>query len=191
MEPKRCPWPGSDPAMVAYHDKEWGTPCHDDRLWFEFITLDAFQAGLSWQIVLNKREGFRKAFDDFQPEIIVNYSAARQEGLRRNPEIIRNRLKIAATVSNAEAFLRVKEEFGSFDSYIWQFTAGKPIQNTWKSQDEVPASTPLSDRISQDLKKQGFKFVGTTIVYAFLQGAGIVNDHLVTCFRYKELCEKI
>ncbi len=187
MEKQRCPWPGTNELMMAYHDTEWGTPCHDDRLWFEFITLDAFQAGLSWQIVLNKREGFRQAFDNFEPAVIARYDAAKLEALRQDSGIIRNKLKIAATVTNARAFLKVQESYGSFDAYIWQFTGGKPIQNAWREPDEIPASTSLSDRISADLKARGFKFVGTTIVYAFLQGAGIVNDHLVTCFRYREL----
>ncbi|NQV38656.1 MAG: DNA-3-methyladenine glycosylase I [Candidatus Marinimicrobia bacterium] len=184
---KRCDWLGNNELMQKYHDDEWGTPCHDDRLWFEFITLDAFQAGLSWQIVLNKREGFRAAFDNFEPNIIATYDESKAEELRQNPAIIRNKLKINATITNAQAFLEVQKEFGSFDTYIWQFTNGKPIQNTLKSIKEIPASTPLSDEISTDLKKRGFKFVGTTIVYAFMQGAGIVNDHTVDCFRYKEL----
>lgn len=184
---KRCGWPGNNELMIKYHDEEWGAPCHDDRLWFEFITLDAFQAGLSWQIVLNKREGFRKAFDNFIPNIIAKYDESKAEELRQNPAIIRNRLKINATITNAQAFLDIQKEFGTFDAYIWQFTHGKPIHNQWKTMGEVPASSPLSDTISKDLKKRGFKFVGTTIVYAFMQGAGIVNDHTVDCFRYKEL----
>ncbi len=184
---KRCDWPGNNELMQKYHDEEWGTPCHDDRLWFEFITLDAFQAGLSWQIVLNKREGFRAAFNNFDPNIIATYDESKAEELQQNPAIIRNKLKIKATITNAQAFLEVQKEFGSFDTYIWQFTNRKPIRNTLKSIKEIPASTPLSDKISTDLKKRGFKFVGTTIVYAFMQGAGIVNDHTVDCFRYKEL----
>ncbi len=187
MTKQRCSWPGANERMLHYHDTEWGNPCHDDRLWFEYITLDAFQAGLSWQIVLNKREGFQRAFDNFNPQVVAGYDDAKCESLRQNPDIIRNRLKITATVSNAISFLNVQKEFDAFDNYIWQFTDGETIHNRWKSMQEIPVSTPLSDRISQDLKKRGFTFVGSTIVYAFLQAAGIVNDHTVDCFRYKEL----
>ncbi len=187
MDRTRCPWPGNNELMLQYHDHEWGVPCHDDHRWFEYITLDAFQAGLSWQIVINKREGFRSAFDGFDPVKIANYDEEKLESLRQNPAIIRNRLKIQATVTNAIAFLAVQKEFGSFDAFIWQFTEGKTIHNEWKILSDIPASTPLSDKVSKELKKQGFKFVGTTIVYAFLQAAGVVNDHTVDCYRYSEL----
>ncbi|MEE8340611.1 MAG: DNA-3-methyladenine glycosylase I [Candidatus Neomarinimicrobiota bacterium] len=188
-ELKRCDWPGSDELMMKYHDKEWGLPNHDDRKWFEYITLDAFQAGLSWAIVLKKRENFRKAFDNFEPKKIVEYDQAKFEELIQDAGIIRNKLKINATISNAKIFLDVQKEFGTFDKYIWQFVNGKPIVNKWKSISELPASTSVSDKLSADLKKRGFKFVGTTICYAFMQSAGMVNDHQVTCFRYKELLE--
>ena len=186
-EIQRCEWPGSNELMIKYHDEEWGRPNHDDRKWFEYITLDAFQAGLSWSIVLNKRENFRNAFDDFDPVKISNYSQNKIDDLIQDAGIIRNKLKINATISNAKAFIEVQKEYGSFDKYIWQFVNGKPILNHWKTTAEIPASTLESDKLSTDLKKHGFKFVGTTICYAFMQGAGIVNDHLITCFRYNEL----
>ena len=186
-EIQRCDWPGTDELMIKYHDEEWGTPNHDDRKWFEYITLDAFQAGLSWAIVLNKRENFRKAFDNFDPIIISKYSQNKIDELIQDTGIIRNKLKINATISNAKAFLEIQNEFGSFDNYIWQFVNGKPIINHWQSTEEIPVSTSESDKLSADLKKRGFKFVGTTICYAFMQGTGLVNDHLVYCFRYKEL----
>ena len=186
-ELQRCDWPGSDELMIKYHDEEWGVPNHDDRKWFEYITLDAFQAGLSWSIVLNKRENFRKAFDNFDPVIISKYSQNKIDELIHDAGIIRNKLKINATISNAKAFLDIQKEFRTFDNYIWQFVNGKPIVNNWRTMPEIPASTPESDVLSKDLKTHGFKFVGTTICYAFMQGAGMVNDHLVTCFRYKEI----
>ncbi len=186
-ELQRCDWPGSDELMIKYHDEEWGVPNHDDRKWFEYITLDAFQAGLSWSIVLNKRENFRKAFDNFDPVIISKYSQNKIDELIHDAGIIRNKLKINATISNAKAFLDIQKEFRTFDNYIWQFVNGKPIVNNWRTMSEIPASTPESDVLSKDLKTHGFKFVGTTICYAFMQGAGMVNDHLVTCFRYKEI----
>ena len=173
--------------MIKYHDEEWGEPCHDDRKLFEYVVLDSFQAGLSWAIILNKREGFRKAFDNFNPEKIAKYKINRIQELENNPEIIRNKLKIAATVTNAQAFLDIQKEFGSFDKYIWQFVGGKTITNERKNMGEIVASTKESDEMSKDLKKRGFKFVGTTICYAFMQAAGLVNDHTVDCFRYKEL----
>jgi DNA-3-methyladenine glycosylase I len=173
--------------MIKYHDEEWGTPVHDDRLWFEFITLDAFQAGLSWSIVLNKRENFREAMDNFVPEKIAQYDENKYNELVQNTGIIRNRAKIKATITNAKAFIEIQKEFGSFDKYIWQVFDNKPIVNKWKTTSEIPASTPDSDKLSKDLIDRGFKFVGTTICYAFMQGAGIVNDHLVDCFRYKQL----
>ena len=186
-EIQRCDWPGSNDLMIKYHDEEWGVPNHDDRKWFEYITLDAFQAGLSWAIVLNKRENFRKAFDNFNPDKIAEYNQSRIDALIQNAGIIRNKLKINATISNAKAFLDIQKEFGTFDKYIWQFVDGKPIINHWQTTEEIPASTLESDKLSKDLKSHGFKFVGTTICYAFMQGTGLVNDHLVSCFRYKEL----
>ena len=173
--------------MNKYHDEEWGVPVHDDRKLFEFIVLDGFQAGLSWSTILNKRENFRKAFDNFEPEVIAEYSEGKIETLLQDVGIIRNNLKIRATVNNARIFLEVQKEFGSFDKYIWQFTGGKTKVNHWEHSNEIPASSAESDKMSKDLKKRGFKFVGTTICYAFMQGAGIVNDHMVYCRRYEEL----
>lgn len=183
----RCTWPGSDEIMIRYHDEEWGVPVHDDLIWFEFIVLDAFQAGLSWKIVLHKREAFRQVFYDFDPVKVARMSEKEREKARQNPAIIRNRLKIRATVKNAMAFLKVQEKWGSFDSFIWSFTNGEIIHNSWTDLKEIPASTPLSDKVSNALKKEGFSFVGSTICYALLQASGVVNDHLVHCFRYKEL----
>ncbi len=188
-ELKRCAWPGADKLMQQYHDEEWGVPNHDDRKWFEYITLDAFQAGLSWAIVLKKRENFRKAFDNFNPKQIAGYNQIKINELIQNAGIIRNKLKINATISNAKAFLKIQQEFGSFDNYIWRFVEGKSIINQWEIIADLPASTPESDIVSQDLKSRGFKFVGTTICYAFMQSAGMVNDHLVSCFRYKKIVE--
>ncbi len=188
-ELQRCDWPGSDELMIKYHDDEWGVPNHDDRKWFEYITLDAFQAGLSWAIVLNKRENFRKAFNNFDPKIIAEYDQIKVEELIQDAGIIRNKLKINATISNAKVFLDVQKEFSGFDNYIWRFVNGKAIVNHWKSITNLPASTVESDKLSTDLKNRGFKFVGTTICYAFMQSAGMVNDHLITCFRYKEIIE--
>lgn len=173
--------------MIAYHDEEWGVPLHDDRKLFEFLVLDAFQAGLSWRTILHKRENFRLAFDDFDAQLIARYKKRKIGQLLENAGIVRNRMKIEATVGNAKAFLRVQSEYGSFDSYIWQFVGGQPKQNRWRSLKRLPASTPDSDRMSKDLKERGFKFVGTTICYAFMQAAGMVNDHLVQCFRYEEV----
>lgn len=173
--------------MVAYHDLEWGVPLHDDHKWFEFIILDAFQAGLSWKTILHKRENFRKAFDDFDYHKVAAYGQAKIETLLKDAGIIRNRLKVQAAVTNAQAFIAIQKEFGSFDAYIWKFTDGKPVVNRWALLSDIPASSSLSDAISKDMKKRGFKFVGTTIVYAFLQAGGIVNDHLVSCFRHAEL----
>ena len=187
MEKIRCDWPGANELMIKYHDEEWGTPVHDDRLWFEFITLDAFQAGLSWSIVLNKRENFRKAMDNFKPEKIAKYDENKYDELVQNAGIIRNRAKIKATINNAKAFLEIQKEFGSFDKFIWQIFDNEPIINKWKTTSEIPACTPDSNKLSKELLDRGFKFVGTTICYAFMQGAGVVNDHLVDCFRYKEL----
>lgn len=182
-----CNWPGNDPLMVAYHDHEWGTPVHDDHVHFEFFVLDLFQAGLSWSIVLKKREGFRQAFDQFDFEKIASYDERKIRELLRNEKIIRNQLKIRATITNAQKFLEVREEFGSFNQYIWQFTGHQTIHHRFTEISQLPASTPESDAMSRDLKKRGFKFVGTTICYAYMQAAGMVNDHLTHCFRYRKL----
>jgi DNA-3-methyladenine glycosylase I len=179
-----CNWPSNDPRMIEYHDTEWGIPLHDDRNLFEFMVLDAFQAGLSWKTVLHKRENFRKAFDNFEPEVIANYSEGKIQLLLQDAGIIRNRAKVRGTVENAKAFLKAREEFGTFDAYIWQFTGGKTIHNHLTSLSLMPVSSPESDAMSKDLKKRGFKFVGTTICYAFMQAAGMVNDHLVGCAGY-------
>lgn len=183
----RCDWSTSNQVMIKYHDEEWGVPLHDDHKLFEFFVLEGFQAGLSWQIVLNKREAFRKAFDSFNPEIVANYNTKKLEELIQNQAIIRNKLKIAATVNNAKRFLEVQKEFGSFDKYIWEFVDFKPIVNSFKTMKELPAKTPLSDKISADLKKRGFKFIGSTVIYAHMQATGMVNDHLVDCFRYEQI----
>lgn len=185
-ERTRCPWPTQE-NMIRYHDEEWGVPVHDDRRLFEFLILEGAQAGLSWQTVLNKRENYRAAFDDFDAEKIARYDDRKTAGLLANPGIIRNRLKIAATIQNAKAFLKVREEFGSFDAYLWRFVDGRPIINHRRSMKEVPARTAVSDALSKDLLKRGFKFVGSTICYANMQAVGLVNDHLVTCFRHGEL----
>ena len=184
---KRCQWPGDNVLMITYHDEEWGVPVHDDRKLFEFLVLDGFQAGLSWQTILNKRENFREAFDDFDAERIVAYKKRKIAQLLNNAGIVRNRLKVHASVSNARAFLEVQDELGSFDALIWQFVDGKPKQNAWKTMKQVPASTPVSDRMSKELKQRGFRFVGSTICYAFMQAAGLVNDHVVSCFRHREV----
>ncbi|WP_319407896.1 DNA-3-methyladenine glycosylase I [uncultured Desulfosarcina sp.] len=184
---QRCGWPGDDPLMIRYHDAEWGVPVHDDRKWFEFIVLDAFQAGLSWKTVLHKREAFHQVFYGFDAQRVAGMSEKAMADAMANPAIIRNRLKIRAAVKNAGAFLRLQDIHGSFDDYIWAFTGGRVVQNRWKTLESVPAKTDLSDTVSKDLKQQGFTFVGSTICYSFLQAAGVVNDHLVTCFRYREL----
>ena len=183
----RCVWAGSDPLYRDYHDLEWGVPVHDDRLLFEFLILEGAQAGLSWITILRKREAYRSAFARFDPAMVATFDNARQAELLTNAGIVRNRLKIASTISNARAFLAVQEEYGSFDAYLWRFVAGKPIQNAWSSLAQVPASTPLSDALSRDLKKRGFRFVGSTICYAFMQAVGMVNDHTTDCFRWQEL----
>ena len=183
----RCSWPGDDPLYIAYHDSEWGVPVHDDRQLFEFLTLETFQAGLSWITVLRKRDNFRKAFDDFDYHKIAKYGQDKQDMLREDAGIIRNRLKIAAAVNNAQRFIEVQEEFGSFDKYIWAFVDFKPLDTACKSPEDVPNTTEISDRLSKDLKKRGFKFVGSTVVYAHMQATGMVNDHIKSCFRYKEL----
>ncbi len=183
-DPARCPWCGTDPLYVAYHDTEWGVPVHDDRTWFEFLTLEGAQAGLSWLTILRKRENYRRAFADFDPQKVARYTPARVEKLMQDPGIVRNRLKIESTISNAKAFLAVQKEFGSFDAYMWQWVDGTPIVNRPRTLKDVPASTPLSDRISKDMKKRGFRFVGSTIIYAHMQATGLVNDHLVSCHRH-------
>jgi DNA-3-methyladenine glycosylase I len=186
-EPKRCGWvAGATPLMIAYHDEEWGVPVHDDRRHFEFLVLEGAQAGLSWSIVLNKREGYRRAFSDFDPAKVARYTNARIEKLTANPAIIRNRQKIEAAVRNAGAFLAVQEEFGSFDAYCWRFVGGRPRLNRWTAHGQVPATSVESDALSKDLKKRGFSFVGSTVIYAHMQAVGMVNDHLVDCFRYRE-----
>ncbi|MCG3197291.1 MAG: DNA-3-methyladenine glycosylase I [Candidatus Omnitrophica bacterium] len=182
----RCAWPTND-LMREYHDTEWGVPLHEDRKHFEFLILDAAQAGLSWNTVLQKRENYRKAFAEFDPEKVARFTPKRIEKLLQNPGIIRNRLKVQSAITNARAFLAVREEFGSFDAYIWRFVNGKPITNKWRSLSELPASTPISDTMSKDLKRRGFAFVGSTICYAYMQAAGLVNDHVVQCFRYNEV----
>lgn len=187
MDKLRCGWPGNDPLMVKYHDDEWGVPCHDDRKLFEYIILDTFQAGLSWAIVLNKRENFRKAFDNFDPEKIASYAFKRIRILESDAGIIRNKLKIAATVTNARAFLAIQKESGTFEKYIWGFVDNKPVVNQHQKDSDIGATSPESDAMSFDLKKRGFKFIGSTICYAFMQGAGLVNDHVIDCFRYKEV----
>jgi DNA-3-methyladenine glycosylase I len=183
----RCAWAGTDAPMVAYHDREWGVPVHDDRKHFEFLLLDAFQAGLSWAIVLKKRAAFRAAFDDFDPEKIARYRAPKLARLLKDPGIIRNRQKIRAAVTNARAFLDLVDREGSFDRFVWGFVQGVPLRNRWSRTGQVPARSPVSDRLSQALKAQGFAFVGSTICYAYMQAAGLINDHLVGCFRYREL----
>ena len=187
---KRCDWVSpDDPVYVAYHDQEWGVPVHDDRLLFEFLILEGMQAGLSWKTILNKRENFRKAFDDFEAQKIAAYGEDKVATLLTDPGIIRNRLKVNAAISNARSFLDVQKEFGSFDQYMWSFVGGKTIHNSWKRMDEIPAHTPESDALSKDLLRRGFKFVGSTIVYAHMQAIGMVNDHTMGCFRYRELVE--
>jgi DNA-3-methyladenine glycosylase I len=185
-KPTTCPWPNNDPLMIEYHDKEWGVPLHDDQKLFEFMLLDAFQAGLSWKTILHRREGFRNAFAEFDPVKVAAFDETNILELMQDTGIIRNQLKIRASVTNAQAFLRVQKEFGTFDKYIWQFTEGKPILNKLKDLSSIQVSTKESDAMSKDLKKRGFKFVGTTICYAFMQAAGMVNDHMVYCSRYKE-----
>jgi DNA-3-methyladenine glycosylase I len=187
MTKTRCKWSNSDPLYIEYHDKEWGVPVHDDRVLFEFLILEGMQAGLSWITILRKRQNFRKAFDNFDPDKIARYDKRKIKKLLADPGIIRNRLKVAAAVTNARAFLKTQEEFGTFDKYIWRFVDGKPIRNKWKSIKQVPAKTKESDVLSKDLLSRGFKFVGSTICYAHMQATGMVNDHMVHCFRYNEL----
>ena len=184
---KRCDWANGSDLLQSYHDHEWGVEVHDDRTLFEFLILEGAQAGLSWSTILRKREAYRKAFDHFDARKVAGYSEKTVARLLANPDIIRNRLKINAAITNAGAFLQVQKEFGSFDRYIWQFVDGKPIRNAWQTMTDVPASTPESIAMSKDLQKRGFKFVGPTICYAFMQAVGMVNDHVVDCFRYREL----
>jgi DNA-3-methyladenine glycosylase I len=183
---RACPWPASDPLMIAYHDTEWGVPLYDDQKLFEFLVLEGMQAGLSWRTVLHKRENFRRAFDGFNPEKIARYGSAKIARLMHDAGIIRNRLKIEASISNARAFLSIQEKAGGFHKYLWQFTAGKPILNRWKRLKDLPSMSPESDAMSKDLKEKGFRFVGSTVCYAHMQATGMVNDHLITCFRHAE-----
>ncbi|MFO0892753.1 MAG: DNA-3-methyladenine glycosylase I [Isosphaeraceae bacterium] len=182
----RCGWAKND-LSIRYHDEEWGVPLHDDRRWFEFLILEGAQAGLSWDTILRKREAYCRAFAGFDPLAVAGFDEARIVSLLADPGIVRNRLKVSSAVKNARAFLRVREEFGGFDEYIWRFVEGRPIQNAWSRLADVPARTPLSDAISKDLKKRGFTFVGTTICYAMMQATGLVNDHLVDCFRHRQV----
>ena len=181
----RCPWGDSDPLYVTYHDEEWGVPAHDDRKLFEMLILEGAQAGLSWLTILKKRENYRRAFSKFDPSVIARYDSRKRQRLLANAGIVRNRLKIESTIKNAPAFLAVQAEFGSFDRYIWQFVDNAPTQNAWTQMQQVPARTDASEAMSQDLKRRGFGFVGSTICYAFMQATGMVNDHLVSCFRYQ------
>ncbi|MBK6604330.1 MAG: DNA-3-methyladenine glycosylase I [Leptospiraceae bacterium] len=183
----RCDWTGNDDLMNEYHDKEWGVPVHDDKNHFEFLILDTFQAGLTWKTILYRREGFRKAFADFDVEKVARFTEKKLEKLMQDTGIIRNRLKIWGSVQNAKSFIQIQKEFGSFDKYIWQFTNNKTIQNKFKTMKEMPATSKESDAMSKDMKKRGFTFVGSTICYAYMQAAGMVNDHLTTCFRHKEV----
>ena len=184
---RRCDWSGTDPLYIAYHDEEWGVPSHDDRHLFEMLILEGAQAGLSWITILRKREGYRKAFDGFDADRIARYTSKRIDRLLQNPGIVRNRLKVEAAVDNARAALDVRREFGSLDAYLWRFVDGAPILNRWRSLEHVPAKTPVSDALSKDLKRRGFRFVGSTICYAFMQAVGMVNDHTIDCFRYRRL----
>lgn len=186
----RCDWCLGNALYEEYHDTEWGVPLYDDRKLFEFLVLEGAQAGLSWLTILKRRSGYRKAFADFDPERVARFSSKRIEQLLQNPAIIRNRAKVQSAVSNARAYLKVREQFGSFSNYQWQFVDGRPIQNRWKFLSQVPARTQVSDQMSKDLKQRGFSFVGSTIVYAHMQAVGMVNDHLVQCFRHHELAEK-
>jgi DNA-3-methyladenine glycosylase I len=188
MTTKRCTWVSmNNPLMVTYHDREWGVPVHDDRKHFEFLVLEAAQAGLSWSIVLKKREGYRRAFSEFDPEKVARYTEKRIQKLTLDPAIIRNRMKIEAAVRNAQALLAIQQEFGSFDAYCWPFVDGRPKHNRWKVMRQIPATSPESDAFSKDLKRRGFSFVGSTVVYAHMQAVGMVNDHLLDCFRYREV----
>lgn len=184
---ERCPWAENSALETAYHDEEWGVPVHDDRRLFEFLVLEGAQAGLSWSTILRKRDRYRAVFDDFDPARVAGYSAARVDRLLADPGIVRNRLKVESAVTNARAFLRIQEQHGSFDAWLWRFVDGEPVQNSWRRMTQVPASTPLSVELSGALRRRGFRFVGPTICYAFMQAVGLVNDHLTTCFRYRQL----
>jgi DNA-3-methyladenine glycosylase I len=187
---KRCTWAGDDPRYVRYHDEEWGVPVHDDRVLFEFLLLEGAQAGLSWSTILNKRDHYREVFDRFDPRAVASYEDAKIEALLQDPGIVRNRRKVEAAITNARAFLEVQQEFGTFDRYVWDFVGGRPIRNAWTSIAEIPTESPESVAMSVDLKKRGFKFVGPTICYAFMQAVGMVNDHTIDCFRYRELSKE-
>lgn len=190
---RRCGWVKDDPLIIEYHDREWGVPVHDDRRLFEFLILEGAQAGLSWNTILRKRENYRQAFDNFVPAKVAGYDSRKVGELLADPGIVRNRRKIEAAIDNAKAFLGVQKEFGSFDTYIWKFVNGRPIRNGWKELEEIPAITPESKHMSLDLKQRGFKFVGPSICYAFMQAVGMVNDHTINCFRYSEIsstCEE-
>lgn len=189
MQKQRCEWPAEDPIYVTYHDKEWGEPVHDERTHFEFLILEGAQAGLSWLTILKRRDGYRRVFHQFDPAKVAAMSQTDIEAALQDPGIIRNRQKVAAAVNNAVVFLEIQKEFGSFDTYIWGFVRGKPVVNHWKNNGDIPATNELSDVLSKDLKKRGMKFVGSTIVYAHLQATGLINDHLVSCFRYDELLQ--
>ena len=190
MTIKRCAWAGDDPRYVRYHDEEWGVPVHDDRVLFEFLLLEGAQAGLSWSTILNKRDHYREVFDQFDPRAVASYGDAKIEALLQDPGIVRNRRKVEAAITNARAFLEVQQEFGTFDRYVWGFVGGRPIRNAWTSIAEIPTESPESVAMSVDLKKRGFKFVGPTICYAFMQAVGMVNDHTIDCFRYRELSKE-
>lgn len=190
MTIKRCGWAGSNPRYVRYHDKEWGVPVHDDRILFEFLILEGAQAGLSWSTILNKRDHYCEVFDRFDPQTVAAYDTAKIRSLLQDAGIVRNRRKVEAAIANARAFLTVRQEFGTFDRYIWGFVGGRPIQNAWASIEEIPAESPESVAMSKALKKRGFKFVGPTICYAFMQAVGMVNDHTIDCFRYRELAKE-
>lgn len=184
---KRCNWGSTNPLMMKYHDEEWGVPLHDDLKLFEFLILEGMQAGLSWNTIINKRESFRHAFDNFDPLVVASYNENKVEELMQNVGIIRNRLKIEASINNAQKFIEIQSEYGSFDKYIWGFVNNSPIVNKFSTLKEIPARTTLSDTISADLKKKGFKFIGSTIIYAHLQATGVVNDHIISCYRYEEI----
>ena len=186
---QRCSWPGTDPLYIRYHDEEWGVPLHDEQKLFEFLILEGAQAGLSWITILKKREAYRKAYYDFNVEKVARFNSRSVERLLKDPGIVRNRLKIEAAITNARAYLDIQDKHGSFNDFIWNYVDGKPLQNSYKTLKQIPASTPLSDKISKDLKKHGFKFVGSTICYAFMQATGMVNDHITCCYRYKEVAK--
>ena len=190
MTINRCAWAGDDPRYVRYHDEEWGVPVHDDRVLFEFLILEGAQAGLSWSTILNKRDHYREVFDQFDPRAVASYEDAKIEALLQDPGIVRNRRKVEAAITNARAFLEIQQEFGSFDRYVWDFVSGQPIQNAWTSIAEIPTESPESVAMSVDLKKRGLRFVGPTICYAFMQAVGMVNDHTIDCFRYRELSKE-